>query len=132
MIKDSDIKEAHDRILKGNKVNDEIKKLGISRAYYYQKIKEFGLSTKREIEAKNREKNITKINDMHDLATLLNVDFETVHKYVNSEKSIKANINRMNYLKLHSPIKFQEAIKITILNFYKIDAVKLANILKND
>lgn len=131
MIKDSDIIEMHNRILEGKKVNEETKKLGISRAFYYQKIKELGLSTKRELEAKNRNKDIKKINDMHDLAMLLNVDFETVHKYVNSEKSVKANINRMNYLKIHSPIKFQEAVKITILNFYKLDAVKLVKKLKN-
>jgi len=68
---------------------------------------------------------------MHDLATLLNTDFNTIHKFVNGDNSIEANIKRMNYLKNHSPLKFQEAVQITILNFYKMDALKLIKILKN-
>lgn len=131
MITDSQIKEMHQRILQGNKVKEETEKLGISRAFYYQKIKELGLSTKRELEEKRRKQDIKSIKDMHDLATLLNTDFETIHKYVNSKSSIQANIKRMNYLKLHSPKKFDEAIKITILNFYKLDAIKLIKTLKN-
>jgi len=131
MITDSEIIEMHNRILKGEKVLAATKKLGISRAFYYQKIKELGLCTKRELEEQKRSKDIKSIKDMHDLATLLNTDFETIHKHVNSKSPVQTNIKRMNYLKIHSPIKFQEAVKITILNFYKMDALKLIKTLKN-
>jgi len=131
MITNDDIIKLHEDILQGEKVLIATQKLGISKAFYYQKIKELGLSTKREIEKKDRSKQIKSIADMHDLATLLNSDFETVHKYVNTKKSTVNNIKRMNYLKLHSPIKFQEAIITTIVNFYKLDAIKLIEKLKN-
>ena len=131
MITDDEIIEIHNRILKGEKVLPATKKLGISRAFYYQKIKELGLSTKRELEAQKSSKDIKSIKNMHDLATLLNTDFKTIHKHVNSKSSVQANIKIMNYLKIHSPIKFQEAVKITILNFYKTDALKLIKTLKN-
>ena len=131
MITNGEIEALHKSILAGEKVKIATEKLGISRAFYYQKIKELGLSTKRETEEKDRTKKIKSITDMHDLATILNTDFNTIHKFVNSENSIEANIKRMNYLKNHSPLKFQEAVKITILNFYKMDALKLIKILKN-
>ena len=67
---------------------------------------------------------------MHDLATLLNTDFDTIHKYVNKEKSIVSNIKRMNYLKNNSPVKFQEAVIITIINFYNYNAVSLGKLLE--
>jgi len=131
MITNDDIIKIHEDILQGEKVLTATQKLGISKAFYYQKIKELGLSTKREIEKKDRSKQIKSIADMHDLATLLNSDFETVHNYVNTKKSTVSNIKRMNYLKLHSPIKFQEAIITTIVNFYKLDAIKLIEKLNN-
>jgi len=131
MITNDEIEALHKSILAGEKVKIATEKLGISRAFYYQKIKELGLSTKRETEEKDRTKKIKSITDMHDLATILNTDFNTIHKFVNSVNSIEANIKRMNYLKNHSPLKFQEAVIITILNFYKMDALKLIKILKN-
>jgi len=130
MITDDEIIKLHNSILKGEKVQIATDKLGISRAFYYQKIKELGLSTKREIHKKNRPKNVKLISDMHDLALLLNTDFNTVHKYVNTKKSVNANIKRMSYLKINSPLKFQEAVIITILNYYKIDTIELIKLFK--
>jgi len=131
MITNDEIKALHKSILAGEKVKIATEKLGISRAFYYQKIKELGLSTKRERDKAKRYEDIRLITDMHDLATLLNTDFNTIHKSVNIENSIEANIKRMNYLKNHSPLKFQEAVSITILNFYKMDALMLIKTLKN-
>lgn len=125
------IKAIHKEILEGKTVSKACKEIEISPAYYYQKLKELGLDTKKKKEEKQRSKKINTIKDMHDLAHLLNTDFDTIHKYVNSKNSIEQNIKRMNYLKLHSPIKFQEAINITILNFYKINPIELIKILNN-
>ena len=131
MITNDEIKALHKSIVEGEKVQIATEKLGISRTFYYQKIKELGLSTMRERNKKKRYEDIRLITDMHDLASILNTDFTTIHKFVNIEKSIEANIKRMNYLKNHSPLKFKEAVKITILNFYKIDSLKLIKTLKN-
>ena len=131
MITDEQIKAIHRNIIAGTTVQNATKELGISRAFYYQKIKELGLSTKREIHKKNRPKNVKIISDMHDLALLLNTDFNTVHKYVNTKKSVNANIKRMSYLKINSPLKFQEAVIITILNYYKINSITLIKLLQN-
>jgi hypothetical protein len=131
MTNNEKIKAIHKEILEGKTVSKACKEIGISPAYYYQKLKEIGLNTKKKEQEKQRTKPIKSINDMHDLAQILNTDFNTIHKHVNTKNSIEKNIKRMNYLKLHSPIKFQEAVKITILNFYKMDALKLIKTLNN-
>jgi len=132
MITDEQIIQANKEILKGKKVSDVTKKMGISRQFYYQKIKELGLCTRRENTKNKENKEITKIESMHDLAGLLNTDFDTIHKYVNKEKTITSNIKRMSYLKNNSPVKFQEAVIITIINYYKYDAVSLGRLLEKD
>ena len=132
MITNEQIIKANKEILAGKKVADVTKEMGISRQFYYQKIKELGLSTKKDFTENKENKEITKIEDMHDLATLLNTDFNTIHEYVNKEKSIISNIKRMSYLKNNSPIKFQEAVIITIINYYKYNAVALGKLLEKD
>ncbi|MDL1957636.1 MAG: hypothetical protein LWW95_11430 [Candidatus Desulfofervidus auxilii] len=131
MITDDEIKEIHTKILQGESVKSATKTLDISVAYYYQRIKKLGLSTKRKSLEKKRNSGVKKIKDMHDLAYLLNTDFKELHKYLDTESSVEKNIKKMNYLKNHSPKKFQEAVQIIILNFYKLDAIKLIKTLKN-
>ncbi len=130
MIKDAKIIEIHNSILGGNTVINATREAGISLPSYYQKIKKLGLETKKEIIKKKRKKEgAQSIKDMHDLAELLSLNFQEVHKYVNLKKSTFDNINRMKYLKNNSPVKFKEAILITILNYYKINDIKLFEIL---
>ena len=131
MITDDEIKDIHNKILQGESVKSATKTLDISVAYYYQRIKKLGLNTKRKSLEKKRSSGVKKITDMHDLAYLLNTDFKELHKYLDTESSVEQNIKKMNYLKNHSPKKFQEAVQIIILNFYKLDAIKLIKTLKN-
>jgi len=130
MITDEEIRATHKQIIQGKKVKDAVEELGVSRAYYYLKIKELGLSTKRENEASTRaKKHVTKIKDMHDLAQVLNLSYKEVFKYVDTNKDLETNVKRMQYLKDKSPLKYIEAINTTILNYYKIYGIKLIELL---
>jgi len=132
-ISDADIKNINARILSGERVTDVTSELGISRQFYYEKAKSLDLLNKKDVLVERKKKDINEldeIKDMHDLANILDLSFEAVHKYVNPTKTAATNIKRMNYLKNHSPEKFNEAIIITILNYYKISPINLIKVLK--
>jgi len=128
VITDAQIKEIHKRVLRGKKVVDEVKKLGISRAFYYQKVKELKLQTKAEYLKNKPRKAGDKVRDMYDLAKDLDIDFKEVHTYVNLNTTVENNIKRMNYLKNHDPKKFDIAVLKTKKNYVKETGNKILNV----
>jgi hypothetical protein len=129
-VSDDNIRNIHERILAGESVKKVVEEFGISRQSYHLRKDELGLEIKRN-NIENIIKNINKISDMHELAALLDITFNELHKELNPNKGVETNIKRMNYLKNKSPDKFQEAIINLIVNHYKITAIELIEILKN-
>jgi len=129
-VSDDNIRNIHERILAGESVKKVVEEFGISRQAYHLRKDELGLEIKRN-NIENIIKNINKISDMHELAALLDITFNELHKELNPNKGVETNIKRMNYLKNKSPVKFQEAIINLIVNHYKITAIELIEILKN-
>jgi len=129
-VSDDNIRNIHERILAGESVKKVVEEFGISRQAYHLRKDELGLETKRN-NIENIIKNINKISNMHELAALLDITFNELHKELNPNKGVETNIKRMNYLKNKSPDKFQEAIINLIVNHYKITAIELIEILKN-
>jgi len=130
-ITDDHIKEMWEKVSAGETVQAVTNEAKISREWYYKKCEEIGLKTQKKLQ-ENKDKNeITEISNMHDLAILLDTDYDTVHIYSNPNKSSLANSKRMNYLKNHSPKKFQEAIMTTIINYYKLSPIDIIKMIQN-
>jgi hypothetical protein len=128
-VNDDDIQNIWERVKKGERVTDILKEYDISRELYYKKCDYLGLKTLREWKLSREIDEVTKVEDFHDLAAILGIEYKELHKYVNLDKSIEANIKQMSYLKNNNPKKYQEAILGTIINYYKLSPINLIQLI---
>jgi hypothetical protein len=128
-VNDSDIQSIWERVKKGERVKDVLAEYDISRELYYKKCDYLGLQTLREWKLSREIGEITKVEDFHDLAAILDIDYTTLHKYVNLEKSIEANKKQMSYLKNNNPKKYKEALTSTIINYYDLSPINLIQLI---
>ena len=130
-ITDDYIKEMWEKVSEGETVQAVTDEAKISREWYYKKCEELGLKTQTKLREDKDKNEITEISNMHDLAKILGTDYDTVHIYSNLDKSSKSNSKRMNYLKNHSPKKFQEAVMTTVINYYKLSPIDIIKLIKD-
>ncbi len=130
-ITDDYIKEMWKKVSAGETIQAVTNEAKISREWYYKKCEELGLKTQTKLRDDKNKNEITEISDMHDLAKFLGTDYETVHIYCNLEKTPLSNSKRMNYLKNHSPKKFQEAVITTVINYYKLSPMDIIKLVKD-
>ncbi|CAA6799758.1 MAG: Unknown protein [uncultured Sulfurovum sp.] len=128
-VNENDIQNIWERVKKGERVKDVLAEYDISRELYYRKCDYLGLKTSREWKLSREISEITKVEDFHDLAAILSIDYKELHKYVNLDKSIEANIKQMSYLKNNNPKKYQEAILGTIINYYELSPITLIQLI---
>jgi len=129
-ITNNQIIEIWEKVNNGSTVKEETNKYGISREWYYQKIKELNMKNKKEQQDSINTDELLEITNIDELSKLLDTDNNTIYKYSNLDKPLEANRKRMSYLKNKSPEKFQEAILITIINFYNVSPIQLIKLLK--
>lgn len=128
-VNESDIQNIWERVKKGERVKDVLVEYDISRELYYRKCDYLGLKTSREWKLSREIDEITKVEDFHDLAAILSIDYKELHKYVNLDKSIEANIKQMSYLKNNNPKKYKEALLSTIINYFEISPINLIQLI---
>ena len=131
-INNSDIQSIWERIKNGERVKDVLTEYDISRELYYKKCDYLGLKTKREWKLSRDISEITKVEDFHDLAAILDIDYTELHRYVNLDKSIQANKKQMSYLKNNNPKKYQEALLTTIINYYELSPINLIQLINSN
>ena len=128
-VNESDIQNIWERVKDGERVKDVLAEYNISRELYYRKCDYLGLKTSREWKLAREIDEVTKVEDFHDLATILSIDYKKLHKYVNLDKSIEANIKQMSYLKNNNSKKYKEALLSTIINYYEISPINLIQLI---
>ena len=128
-VNEDDIRAIWQRVKDGESVKKLLLEYDISRELYYKKCDYLGLKTLREWKLSREIDEVTKIEDFHDLAAVLGIEYKELHKYVNLNKSIDANIKQMSYLKNNNPKKYEEAILGTIINFYELSPINLIQLI---
>jgi len=98
-VNEDDIRAIWQRVKDGESVKKLLLEYDISRELYYKKCDYLGLKTLREWKLSREIDEVTKIEDFHDLAAVLGIEYKELHKYVNLDKSIETNKKQMSYLK---------------------------------
>lgn len=136
LVSDEDIITIHTRIENGEKTHKVTEEYGISRQAYHLRLKQLSMQSKPkkrdDIIACVDTSKIERISNLYDLAALLQLSFDEVLYLVNTEKSKKANLKRMEYLAKQSPEKFKDELSLMVLRYFQLDPYALIKTILRD